>query len=98
MKVIPETSALTVARYLRFFYLAQYQILNFTNEDLTSLDKLVVCYWFCHILIFSQVNDSENRRGIQNGQSRETDNIWYTRYRTKTHKTKNTPHKTKSDG
>ena len=33
---------------------------------------------------------------IKNGQSRETGNIGYTRYKTKTHKAKNTTQKTKT--
>ena len=33
---------------------------------------------------------------IKNGQSRETGNIWYTRHRAKTNKTKNTTQKTKT--
>ena len=33
---------------------------------------------------------------FKNGQSRETGNIWYTRYRAKTNKTKNTTQKTKT--
>ena len=40
----------------------------------------------------------ENTEGAKkNGQSRETDNIGYARYRTKTNKAKNTTHKNKKD-
>jgi len=38
----------------------------------------------------------KTERAIKNGQARETGNIWYTRHRTKTNKTKNTTQKTKA--
>jgi len=40
---------------------------------------------------------SKPKRTIKNGQSRETGNIEYTRYRTETNKEKKTTQKTKKD-
>ena len=36
------------------------------------------------------MNIRENRQAIKNGQSRETGNIWYTKHKTQTNKTKHT--------
>jgi hypothetical protein len=36
----------------------------------------------------NQMHVTENGKAIKNGQSRETDNVWHTRHRTKTNKAK----------
>jgi hypothetical protein len=42
------------------------------------------------------INVEETEGAIKNGQSRDTGNIGYTKHRTKTNKTKNTPQKNKA--
>ena len=44
--------------------------------------------WFIIEYNVNQMYVTENRKAIKNGQSRETDNIWHTRHRTKTNKAK----------
>ena len=45
---------------------------------------------------FLEINVRENRRGITNGQFRDTDNIGYTRHKTNKGKQKQTQHNTKN--